>query len=195
MKMRKAINMPRAKKTAEGRLPGDPSRDQLVAEMIRVDHAGEYGAVRIYAGQLAVLGRSHALSPTIRHMAAQEKRHLEKFDDLIFNRRVRPTALAPFWHMAGFALGAATALMGEKAALACTTAVEEVIEEHYAEQLARLGDDEADLKATIDKFRDEEIEHKNTAIDKGARDAPGYSLLSSVIKSGCRAAIMISKKI
>jgi ubiquinone biosynthesis monooxygenase Coq7 len=187
--------MPHAKKTAENRLPGDPTRAQIIDEILRVDHAGEYGAVRIYAGQLAVLGKRHRLTPLIRRMQQQEARHLKKFDALLLEHKVRPTALGPFWHAAGFALGAATALMGEKAAMACTAAVEEVIEEHYSGQLQKLGDDDRDLRDTITDFRADEVEHKTKALEQGAAEAPGYSLLSGAIKSGCRAAIWLCKKI
>jgi len=171
--------------------PGSPIDTE---SMIRVDHAGEYGAVRIYQGQLAVLKNS-AAADTIRHMAAQEERHLKTFDRLVNERRVRPTALEPVWRVAGFALGAATALMGEKAAFACTAAVEEVIDEHYAGQVAALaGKDEA-LKATVEDFRAEEAEHRDTALANGAEQAPGYKLLSEAIKAGCRVAIKLSEKI
>ncbi len=132
------------KRTAHDRLPGDLTAEELVARMIRVDHAGEYGAARIYQGQLAVLGRSPS-APAIAKMAEQEKTHLANFDRLIVERGVRPTLLTPLWHAAGFALGAASALLGERAAMACTVAVEEVIGEHYADQAMRLGEDEAEL--------------------------------------------------
>jgi ubiquinone biosynthesis monooxygenase Coq7 len=162
--------------------------------MIRVDHAGEYGAVRIYEGQLAVL-RGRASADTIRHMAEQEEHHLKTFDRLVNERKVRPTALEPVWRVAGFALGAATALMGEKAAFACTAAVEEVIDEHYAGQVAALeGRDEA-LKATVADFRADEIAHRDTALEQGAEQAPGYRLLSAAIKAGCRVAIKLSERI
>ena len=174
-------------------LPGDPGTAERVRRMIRVDHAGEYGAARIYAGQLAVLGWSKA-GPTIRHMAEQEKQHLEAFDRLVVSRRVRPTALQPFWHVAGFALGAATALMGERAAMACTVAVEEVIDEHYARQASVLEGDEADLKSTIERFRAEEVEHRDIGLAHEAELAPGYDLLSTVIKAGSRAAIWLSER-
>jgi ubiquinone biosynthesis monooxygenase Coq7 len=175
-------------------LPGDPPADAEVARMIRVDHAGEYGAVRIYQGQLAVL-KSGAAADTIRHLAEQEQRHLDAFDALINARKVRPTALAPLWQVAGFALGAATALMGEKAAFACTAAVEEVIDEHYAAQIAELaGKDEA-LKATVEDFRADEAAHRDTALQNGAEQAPGYRLLSAAIKAGCRVAIKLSERI
>ena len=175
-------------------MPGvQPAGD--VEAMIRVDHAGEYGAVRIYEGQLAVMGaRDSATANAIRHMAAQEQVHLTAFDKLINERRVRPTALEPVWRVAGFALGAATALMGEKAAMACTAAVEEVIDEHYAQQIERLGGD-PELKERIETFRADEIAHKNEAIAQGAEDAPGYKLLSETIKAGCRLAIKLSERI
>ena len=177
-------------------LPGDPQGAARIARMIRVDQAGEYGAKRIYEGQLAVLGRS-ASAPAIRHMHAQELRHLETFDRLVADRRVRPTALQPLWHVAGFALGAATALMGEKAAMACTVAVEEVIDQHYAGQAEQLdGEDaEAPLRQTIEEFRAEELEHRDTALAQGAEDAPAYPLLSAAIKGGSRLAIWLSERV
>ena len=178
------------------RLPGDQAQENDIARMIRVDHAGEHGAVRIYAGQLAVLGHTK-VGDTIRHMAAQEAEHLETFDRLIAENGVRPTAFSPIWHVAGYALGAATALMGEKAAMACTAAVEEVIDEHYAKQAAALtqnGQGEEPLKATIEKFRADEIQHRDTAIAHGAEETPGYRLLSDVIKTGCRIAIRLSER-
>ena len=180
--------MPRKPKPAA---PGSPVDTEA---MIRVDHAGEYGAVRIYQGQLAVL-KSGAAADTIRHMAEQEERHLAAFDKLVNARKVRPTALEPVWRVAGFALGAATALMGEKAAFACTVAVEEVIDEHYAGQVAALeGRDEA-LKATVEDFRADEVAHRDTALANGAEQAPGYKLLSEAIKAGCRVAIKLSERI
>jgi ubiquinone biosynthesis monooxygenase Coq7 len=163
--------------------------------MIRVDHAGEYGAVRIYEGQLAVLGhRDSETVAAIRQMAAQEQRHLKAFDALVNERRVRPTALEPVWRVAGFALGAATALMGEKAAMACTAAVEEAIDEHYAAQVKVLDDDPS-LRQTVEEFRQEEVAHRDEAIAHGAEQAPGYKLLSAAIKAGCRVAIKLSEKI
>jgi ubiquinone biosynthesis monooxygenase Coq7 len=176
------------------RLPGDPPRDEIIARMIRVDQAGEYGAKRIYDGQLAVLGRS-AAAPAIRRMAEQEKRHLAAFDRLIVERRVRPTALSPLWHMAGFALGAATALLGARAAMACTVAVEEVIDEHYRRQGEALGDCEPALKAAIEDFRADELEHRDTALAHGAEAAPGYAMLSAAIKAGSRLAIWLSTRL
>lgn len=176
------------------RLPGDPPRQEIIARMIRVDHAGEYGAARIYEGQLAVLGTS-ASGPVIRRMADQEKRHLAAFDRLMVERRVRPTLLSPLWHVAGFALGAATALLGERAAMACTVAVEEVIEEHYRSQTEALGDSEPGLKATIEEFRANEIEHRDTGLAHGARDAAGYPVLSTAVKAGSRLAIWLSTRL
>ncbi|HEY2070942.1 MAG TPA: demethoxyubiquinone hydroxylase family protein [Rhizomicrobium sp.] len=172
--------------------PGVP-RNNDTDSMIRVDHAGEYGAVRIYEGQLAVLGNTPA-GDVIRKMAAQEQRHLQTFDTLINERHVRPTALEPVWRVAGFALGAATALLGEKAAMACTAAVEEVIDQHYAKQVERLDHDPA-LKATVEDFRAEEVAHREEALAHGAEEAPGYKLLSETIKAGCRLAIKLSERI
>lgn len=161
--------------------------------MIRVDHAGEYGAVRIYEGQMAVLGKS-PVGVTLRQMADQEREHLEAFDRLVIDRRVRPTALTPLWHVAGFALGAGTALMGEKAAHACTVAIEEVIDGHYANQADQLGDDESELRDTIDRFRADEIAHRDEALEHGALEAPGYEVLTSAIKAGSRLAIWLSER-
>ncbi|MEK9722190.1 MAG: demethoxyubiquinone hydroxylase family protein [Rhodospirillaceae bacterium] len=181
---------------APDRLPGDPTKEQLVDQVIRVDHAGEYGAVRIYEGQLAVLGK-RASGPVIREMLDQEKAHLETFDKLVAERRVRPTALMPLWHVAGFALGAATAMLGEKAAMACTVAVEEAIDEHYQGQIAALEPyaDEAALKDTCAKFRDEELEHRDTGLAHGAEAAPGYELLTGAIKAGSKLAIWLSTRV
>jgi ubiquinone biosynthesis monooxygenase Coq7 len=165
-----------------------------VKKFIRVDHAGEYGAERIYAGQLAILGRGpHA--GIIEHMKAQEEHHLATFSDLISRRRVRPTVLLPFWHIAGFALGAATAAMGARAAMACTVAVEEAIDEHYAAQEAALDEDEAELRGTIAQFRAEELEHRDIGLANEAELAPAYRLMSAVIKAGCKVAIKVSEQI
>lgn len=183
----------RPRRTGEDRLPGDPDPEELVARMIRVDHAGEYGAARIYAGQLAVLGK-RPVGDAIRHMADQEQKHLDAFDRLIAERRVRPTVLSPVWHAAGFALGAASAVLGERAAMACTVAVEEVIEAHYARQAEQLGDDEAELRDMIEEFRADEIEHKDTGIEHDAEAAPGYRLMSGAIKAGSRVAIWLSTR-
>ena len=188
------VPKPRPKTTGEGRLPGDPSRTEIVARMIRVDHAGEYGAVRIYAGQRAVL-RSGAAAASIDEMAAKEAEHLERFARLVGERRVRPTALLPLWHVTGFALGAATALLGERAAMACTVAIEEVIEAHYADQAEALGDDEAELRQTIEDYRADETAHRQTALGHDAERAPGYELLTGAIKAGSRLAIWLSTRI
>src|SRR6478609_9882074 len=173
--------------------PTSPGSPPDIEAMIRVDHAGEYGAVRIYEGQLAVLKRRGSTKvETIQHMADQEQRHLKAFDRLVNERRVRPTALEPVWRIAGFALGAATAAMGEKAAFACTAAVEEVIDEHYAAQIAALKDKDPDLTAAVEDFRADEAAHRDTALAQGAEQAPGYKLLSEAIKTGCRIAIKLS---
>jgi ubiquinone biosynthesis monooxygenase Coq7 len=165
-----------------------------IKRFIRVDHAGEYGAARIYAGQLAVLGRGpHA--GTLEHMKEQEQRHLDTFSALIAERRVRPTALLPLWNIAGFALGVTTAALGSRAAMACTVAVEEVIDAHYAGQEAVLDEDEAPLRATIAEFRAEELEHRDIGLANGAEQAPAYRLLTAIIKTGCRAAIRLSERI
>jgi ubiquinone biosynthesis monooxygenase Coq7 len=178
--------------------PLAPGAQPDIEAMIRVDHAGEYGAVRIYEGQLAVLKRRQGAAAsveTIAHMAEQEQRHLKTFDRLVNERRVRPTALEPLWRIAGFALGAATAAMGEKAAFACTAAVEEAIDEHYAAQILALKDKDPALKSTVTEFRAEEAEHRMTALEHGAEQAPGYKLLSETIKAGCRIAIKLSERI
>lgn len=176
------------------RLPGDPSADEIVRRMIRVDHAGEYGAQRIYAGQIAVLGGAPS-APLIRRMEEQERRHLAAFDKIVAERHVRPTALSPLWHVAGWALGAATALMGERAAMACTAAVEEVIDEHYRGQIEQLGDAEPALAAALGEFRTNEIEHRDLALAAGAADAPAYTLLSAAIKAGAKLAIWLSTRV
>lgn len=162
--------------------------------MIRVDHAGEYGAMRIYAGQLAVM-RGSARRDMVKHMADQEKQHFDKFDSLIRDRRVRPTALMPLWHVAGFALGAASALLGEKAAMACTVAVETVINDHYNAQKERLGDHEKELGDTIEKFRQEEMEHHDIAMENGAEQAPLYGALSFGVKTASKLAIWLSTRL
>ena len=172
-------------------LPGDP--EPAIDAMIRVDHAGEYGAVRIYEGQLSVLPHSLARD-AIEDMAAQEKRHLETFDRLIVERRVRPTLLSPVWRVAGFALGAVTARMGPRAAMACTVAVEEVIDEHYRQQSEWLGAEDTDLKLVIDEFRADELAHRDTALNHEAERAAGYPVLSAFVKFGSRAAIWLSTR-
>jgi ubiquinone biosynthesis monooxygenase Coq7 len=179
---------------ARPRLPGDPPAEATVKRMLRVDHAGEYGAARIYAGQLAVL-RGSDKAPVLREMQAQEQQHLDRFAALIVSRRVRPTAMLPLWHLAGFALGAATAALGERAAMACTVAVEEAIDAHYAGQIAALDDTEPDLRTTLETFRADELQHRDIALRHGAEQAPGYRLLSAAIRRGCRMAIRISERI
>ncbi len=174
-------------------LPGDLPPEAGVEAMIRVDHAGEYGAVRIYDGQLAVAGQGRARDE-IRRMAEQEKRHLTEFEALVRVRRVRPTALQPLWHLTGFALGAATALLGERAAMACTVGVEEVIDEHYRAQAERLGDAEPALREQLLSFRADELRHRDAALAYGAADSVGFELVSAVAKAGSRLAIWLSTR-
>ena len=178
--------------------PGRGATTARLAEILRVDHAGELGAVAIYRGQRAVLGAApghERIAGQLEAMEAHEAAHLARFDALINARRVRPTALAPLWRLAGFALGAGTALMGDKAAHACTEAVETVIEEHYAGQVAELAQREPELAAELAGFRDEELSHRDLAVAEGARAAPGYRALSAVIRAGCRTAIKLSEKL
>ena len=163
--------------------------------MVRVDQAGEYGATRIYAGQLAVLRRNCPEAKLVARMAMQEERHLKRFNALVAERGVRPTALQPLWSIAGFALGAATALISEKAALACTDAIETEIDKHYTEQLRELGHDDPELAGDIADFQADELEHRDTARQAGAATAPGYPLLTAAIRAGCRVAIELSKRI
>ena len=165
--------------------------------MIRVDQAGEFGATRIYAGQLAVMGDRGPHSAEIRHMAEQEEGHRARFDAMMAKRGVRPTALSPFWSVAGYALGAGTALLGPEAAMACTAAVEEEIDRHYSEQLDRLAESDSDpeLAAMIEEFREDEREHRDAALANGAENAPAYPLLAGVIRLGCRIAIKVSEKV
>lgn len=170
----------------------------LLDRIIRVDHAGEYGANRIYAGQMAILSRT-AAGPVIQLMWNQEKAHLEKFEELMVEHRVRPTILMPFWYMSGFALGAGTALLGKQAAMACTVAIEESIAEHYNGQIRTLMEEDPEkykgLLEVIKKFRDEELEHHDTGLRHDAELAPAYSLLKNVIQIGCKAAIFLSQHI
>ena len=190
-----AAKTPAARPAAtEGPLPGTPAGPALIDRIVRVDHAGEYGAGRIYQGQLAVLGDDPKYGPLLRHMAEQEAEHLKTFETLIVERRTRPSLLHPIWHAAGYALGAGTALLGPRAAMACTVAVEEVIDEHYARQSAELGDSEPELRATIDKFRAEELEHRDIGLEHGAERTPGYRLLSGAIKTGSRVAIWLAER-
>ena len=189
-----AVSISETREKGNPKLPGDLDSDALLAQIIRVDHAGEYGAKRIYEGQLAVLGDTEAAA-TLNQMLRQERAHLKYFDDLIVARGVRPTALQPLWHVAGFALGAATGLLGKEAAMACTVAVEEVITEHYDEQLTLLAADETDLRDMITEFRDNELEHRNLGMQEGAEKAPAYTLLKAGIKAGSRIAIWLAKRI
>ena len=173
--------------------PGDPRPD--TAAMLRVNQAGEYGATRIYAGQLAVMGDRSAAARSIAGMAEQESQHLKRFDALMTERGVRPTALQPFWDVAGFALGAVTAAIGPEAAMACTAAIETEIDKHYGEQLAELGEDDPELATLIRAFREDEVAHRDAALAAGAEDAPAYPLLYGAIRLGCRVAIELSKRI
>jgi ubiquinone biosynthesis monooxygenase Coq7 len=191
-----------AARKARPLLPGVSERpaEADVDAMIRVDHAGEFGALRIYEGQLAVLSRmpgAEASAEAFRHMAAQEKQHFDAFAEIVKTRGVRPTALEPVWHVAGFTLGAATALMGEKAAMACTVAIEDVIDEHYTRQIETLEamPEEAALKRKVEDFLADEIQHRDDALSHGAEQAPFYALLSSAIRFGCRTAIRLSERL
>ena len=175
-------------------LPGDRAARDDTARMIRVDQAGEYGATRIYAGQLSVIRRGRAAG-AIREMAEQEQRHLAQFDRLVAERRVRPTVLSPLWHVAGYALGAAAALLGERAAMACTVAVEEVIDGHYARQEEDLADSDPELAEAIQTARADELAHRDTALAHEATQAPGYELIAGAIKAGARIAIWLSERI
>ena len=187
--------------TARSSRPPAPGRrfaKDRVAEMLRVDHAGEFGATRIYEGQRAVFSRlpgARKIAAQLAEQEADEALHKAAFDNLLRERKVRPTLLGPIWGAAGFGLGVVTALMGEKAAHACTAAVEEVIEDHYREQIEELGDQEPELSAMISRFRDEEIAHKDHAIAEGAKEAFGHPVLEAVIKAGCRVAIAVCQKV
>ncbi len=178
--------------------PGRGATRVRLAEILRVDHAGEYGAVQIYKAQRAVfagLAGKEGLTRDLTEMQGHETVHKERFDALLNEHRVRPTALLPLWHMAAVGLGVGTALMGEKAAHACTEAVESVIEKHYADQIEELKDRDPVLAAELTKFRDEELAHHDHAIEHGSREAPAYRLLSSVIMAGCRVAIKVSERV
>lgn len=178
--------------------PGLGATARRRAEILRVDHAGELGAVHIYRGQRAVLGAApghEATAGALAEMEGHEQVHLARFDTMLTEQRVRPSLLTPLWRLAGFALGAGTALMGDKAAHACTEAVEQVIEAHYAGQIRELEADDPALAAELSRFRDDELAHRDRAVADGAHEAPGYALLSAVIRAGCRAAIKISEKV
>ncbi len=177
-------------------LPGDLEKEERLRRMVRVDHAGEYGAKRIYEGQLAILRGRSQHEALIEHMKAQELAHLQTFEDMLRSRKERPTALLPLWHVGGFFLGAATAMLGEKAAMACTVAVESVINDHYLSQEAQLSE-KADmpLKETLAQFRAEEMEHHDTGIAHGAEDAPAYPVLHAVVSTITRSAIWLSSRV
>ena len=168
---------------------------KILEEIIRVDHAGEYAATRIYVGQIAIFGNKSKIGKTIKHMFDQEQEHLETFEKLIVKHRVRPTILLPLWNVAGYFLGVSTAVMGEQAAMACTVAVEKVIGEHYGKQLSLLKNDQKKLKSIIKKFQKDELEHHDIGIAHDAKKTPGYKLLTTIISLGCKTAIKISKKI
>lgn len=178
--------------------PGMGADNARLAEILRVDHAGELGAVHIYRGQRAVLGAAKGherIAGQLSEMEGHEAVHLARFDQLLNEHQVRPTLMTPLWRLAGFALGAGTALLGDKAAHACTAAVETVIEEHYAQQIAELNDRDPSLAAELTQFRNEELAHRDQAFEEGARETPGYPVLAAVIRAGCRAAIKISEKL
>ena len=183
------------KRKTNNKLGTSSTSKKILEEIIRVDHAGEYGATKIYDGQIAIFGKNSKIGKTIQHMADQEQEHIQKFEELIVKNKVRPTLLLPLWSLAGYTLGATTALMGEKAAMACTVAVEKVIGEHYNEQLSLLNDDQKQLKRTIKKFREDELEHHDIGLAHDAEEAPGYRILSKFIEMGCKTAIAISKKV
>ena len=174
--------------------PGQPSSKDQIASMLRVNLAGEFGAKRIYEGQLAILKGSPS-APLLEHMKAQELNHLRSFESWVVENRVRPTLLYPLWHMAGYVLGAGTALLGERAAMACTAAVEEVIDEHYENQLMTLGNENPQLSQLILTCQAEEREHRDIALAEGALDAPAYPILSHTIKTASRLAIWLSERI
>ena len=192
MARKQTINSKRKTSRRKERVLTDQS---ILEEIIRVDHAGEFGATRIYDGQIAIFGKKSKIGKTIKHMADQEQEHIETFEKLILNHRVRPTALLPVWNVAGYFLGVATAMMGEKAAMACTVAVEKVIGEHYHKKLSLLKGDHKKLKATIKKFAQDELEHHDIGIAHDAEKTPGYTILTKFIEMGCKTAIAVSKKI
>jgi 3-demethoxyubiquinol 3-hydroxylase len=179
----------------ENTLKTSPGKTADIANMLRVNQAGEYGAKRIYAGQLAVMGDRTPAARSIAHMAEQEERHLSAFNKLLAERGVRPTVLHPIWDVAGFALGAVTAAIGPEAAMACTVAIETEIDLHYSEQLAEIGENDPELSAMVADFQADEQEHKATALAEGAERAPAYPLMSAAIRLGCRTAIALSKRI
>ncbi len=177
--------------------PGHGALRDRMHEMLRVDHAGELAAVHIYRGQAAVFARTPEkdLGDDFRRMEGEEQAHLDAFETLLRERHVRPTLMAPVWRLAALGLGVSTALMGKKAAHACTEAVESVIEEHYADQIREVQAADPELAARLAQFRDDELGHHDHAVEQGAREAPAYPLLSAIIRTGCRVAIRLSEKI
>jgi len=171
---------------------------KTLEEIIRVDHAGERGAIKIYEGQLLALNtikQNKELKNIIEEMKEHEKEHLEYFEKEIQKRKIKPTYMLPLWDIMGVALGFGTALLGKKSAMLCTASVEEVIENHYDNQLKKIGNDEKDLKAKIKKFRSDEINHKNIAYETGASNKGLYSIMDRIIRTSSRIAITISEKI
>lgn len=177
-------------------LPGMQTSQERIKQMIRVNQAGEYGAMRIYQGQLDVL-KNHPSSSLIQTMKDQELEHLETFNQFLTERKIKPTFFKPLWHLGGYALGALTAKLGVKAAMACTVAVEEVIDQHYATQVEELEEKslEPELSTTIKRFREDEISHKDQSLEAGAADAPGFTILRHGIKTISRVAIWLSTRI
>tara|TARA_B100001123_G_C14984711_1_gene897113 strand:+ start:322 stop:855 length:534 start_codon:yes stop_codon:yes gene_type:complete len=174
------------------------TNQKILEEIIRVDHAGERGAIKIYEGQLLALNtikQDEHLKNIIQEMKEQEKEHLEYFETEIQKRKIKPTYLLPLWDVIGVSLGFGTALLGKKAAMLCTASVEEVIESHYENQLKKIGSDEKDLKIKIEKFKNDEVDHKNTAYNFGANKSGIYSVMDKLIKAGSKIAINISEKI
>ena len=169
-----------------------------IEEFIRVDHAGERGAIKIYEGQLLALNtfiKNEELKKTIEEMKEHEKEHFEYFENEIKKRNIKPTRLLPLWDLLGVGLGFGTTILGKKAAMLCTASVEEVIQEHYADQIKQLEVDEKKLKDKITKFRDDELNHKDIAYEEGATKKGIYSILDKVIKTSSKIAIRISEKI
>ena len=174
------------------------TNQKILEEIIRVDHAGERGAIKIYEGQLLALKtikQDESLKDKIEKMKEQEKEHLEYFEKEIQKRKIKPTYLLPFWDLTSVALGFGTTLLGKKATMLCTASVEEVIENHYKNQLKKLGNDEKDLREKIEKFKKDETDHKNTAFNSGATNKGLYSIMDKIIQTGSRIAITISEKI
>ena len=188
-----SLNFPMPHRTRPTTLPGDRAASREVARMIRVDHAGELGAQAIYVGQMMVL-KDQVSAHLLSEMEQQESEHLKTFEKLITKRGVRTSALSPLWRGIGYAIGTGSALVGEQAAMAVTVAIEEVIEEHYQQQLEQLGEDEPDLRAIISEFREDELRHRDTALEHGAEEAPAHKLLSRSVKAGTKIAIWLAKR-